>query len=194
MQKLEINSINHFNPKVIFEIGVGNPSICRTTPFFNRSGVRVEMFEANPNTYNDLIRTFGFIGNATIRNLALYDKDSIIEFSVDGDSSYISEVVSPTIHNAPKEYIESRQKITVQAKTLAEFDKGDIDLILIDTEGCEYKIISTMISRPKLVVVETHNETYRTPHLDLLEDWFQKNDYSLVRKEITDSWYVKNDI
>lgn len=183
--------LDNFIPKVIFEIGVGNPNICRTVGWMNKLDTRVVMFEPNPKTFKDLQAAFGAVPNVTIHNIALFDKASEIEFSLDGDSSYVSSVRSPTVNNAPVEYVASREKIKVQAWPLSAFDTGTIDLVLLDAEGSEFKIISTMVSRPKLVIVETHDQSkYFTPDIDKLQHWFANNGYRKVKEEVTDSWYM----
>ena len=58
------------NPKVVFEIGVGQPSVCRTIDFI-KNGANVVMFEPNPDNYKSLIEMFGSCPNVTIHNIAL---------------------------------------------------------------------------------------------------------------------------
>lgn len=51
----------------IFEIGVGNPSICRTA---NESNNECWLFEANPEIYNQLVASYGNRKNFKIFNCA----------------------------------------------------------------------------------------------------------------------------
>ena len=71
--------IQKLNPKNIWEIGVGNPHISRSQPYFN-SSIQLKLFEVNPKTYSDLVSYYGGIQNVEINNFGLYDKNDIIEF------------------------------------------------------------------------------------------------------------------
>jgi FkbM family methyltransferase len=182
--------------KTIFEIGVGNPNICRTRHLMGSSNVNLFLFEANPYTFKNIQQAFQNYNNVELYNFAIFDRDGEIIFCEDGDSSYVDEIISPTKHNVPS-IAETKTKLTIPCKHIKFFDKGNIDAILIDTEGCEWKIIKGMISRPKIIVLETNNPddhgngSYNTPDLDLIEKWMDENKYSLIYKDITDSYYEK---
>jgi len=189
--------IQQLNPKNIWEIGVGNPYISRSQPYFN-TPIRLKLFEVNPKTYSDLVAHYGSIPNVEINNFGLYDKNDTIEFLEDGDSTCSAEVAAPTFvlgtQKMGKGWVAAKPRVRMNVRDMAEIDTGDIDVALIDTEGCEYKIISRMVSRPMFVSVETHNEEYRTPDYEKLVDWFKENNYRLINMDVTDSWYLRGDI
>lgn len=191
------NYILNNNLKNIFEIGVGNPNICRTLELIDRQNIKLNLFEANPSTYNSLKKYLGNRNNVSLYNLAIFDRDGEILFCEDGDSSYVDEVISPTKHNVPR-IAATKKKINVPCKNIKNFDNGDIDVILIDTEGSEWIIIKEMVSRPKLIVIETNNPDdhgngpYETPNLDLIKQWMKSNNYKLIHKDLTDSYYEKS--
>lgn len=182
--------------KTIFEIGVGNPSVCRTIGLMQIGIMDLHLFEANPITFKKIKSAFGLYPNTHIYNVAIFDRDGEICLREDSDSSYLDEVISPTKHNVPK-IAETKNKLTISCKTIKHYDKGNIDAVLIDTEGSEWRVIKEMISRPKLIVLETHNPDdhgngpYQTPNLNLIEKWMKENNYSLVYKDATDSYYEK---
>lgn len=182
--------------KTIFEIGVGNPNICRTIDMMGDNRFNLNLFEAHPQTYTSLVDTFGHYQNLTINNIALFDRDGEIIFCEDGDSSYIDEVVSPTKHNVPH-IAATKNKIIIECKSIKHFDNDNIDVILVDTEGSEWRIIKDMISRPKLIVLETHNYDdhgnglYSTPGIEQIIEWMQINNYHLIGKDATDSYFEK---
>ncbi len=182
--------LSQFSPQCIFEIGVGNPSISRIHQYLG-TAVKLVLFEPNPQTFRQLVAAFGHHSNVTIHNVALYDRDGEIEFAMDGDSSFSTEVFAPTVYGAPTEYVESRPKVRVPCHTLNHYDQGQIDVALIDTEGCEWKVLDHMVSRPRLIVLETHMSAYKTPNLDLIEKWMADNGYRLDQRDASDSLYIK---
>jgi FkbM family methyltransferase len=189
-----LNLIASVNPRKIWEIGVGNINICRTIRFFNTK-LELSLFEVNPKTFEQIAGVLEQhkISNVKLYNVGVYDKTGTIEFNDDGDSTASAEVFSPRSLAETKKELPELPKIVCPVIDMAEIDPGDIDVVLIDTEGCEYKIISRMKSRPKIIVVETHNDdkSYLTPNFDLLEKWLSENGYIKLLEDVTDTWYVR---
>lgn len=184
-----------FHPKVIFEIGVGGPQVCRTTRFMGKPGIRVEMFEPNQESFAALEAAYGHFPNVVLHRIAVYDRDGDIALCSYGDSSFVAEIASPTAVDAPPEHVAEIPRVRVPCRTLDHFDRGDIDLALIDTEGCEWKVVSQMVSRPKVIIVETHNgPTYTTPDLEKLDGWMVQNGYRLRGHDAGDSLYVRGEL
>ena len=186
--------INSVNPRTIWEVGVGNPSISRLRPYFNTE-IKLSMFEPNPSTFKSLKEAFGNVKNLEIFNFGLYDRNDTVDFLDEDDSTSMVGIDSPTkILGGGRfglEWLENKKKTKMQIRDISEIDTGDIDVALIDTEGCEWKIISKMLSRPKFLSIETHNEIYRTPDLDKLTAWLGDNNYFYLSCSETDSWYIK---
>ncbi len=182
--------------KTIFEIGVGNPNLCRVQDMMGDENFNLHLLEAHPTTYQHLINRYGNYSNLSIYNIAVFNKDGEIFFCDDGDSSYVDEVISPTKHNVP-DIAKLKNKFKVPCKSMKSIDNENIDIILIDTEGSEWEIIKNMISRPQLIVLETHNHddhghgSYYTPNLSLINEWMINNNYKLLKTDATDSWYEK---
>ena len=179
------------NNKIVFEVGVGNPYICRTRLLMG-SEVKLHLFEPNITTYKNLVNFYGHYSNVTIHNVALFDRDGEILFSDDGDSSFVSEVMSPTKFNS-SDIDESKNKYIVPCRSIKLYDNGDIDLLLVDTEGSEWMILKNLVSRPDEIVLETHNSEsgYVNPHLQEINDWMSNNNYVLTRKNESDSFFKK---
>lgn len=175
----------------IYEIGVGNPDICRTK--YNNTD-ECYLFEANPNTYSDLMRCYSSRDNFKIYNCAIGDIDGKINFSVDGDSSYLTDIKSPTVQCAPNEYVESRNIIEVDCFRISNFDNGDIDLMLLDMEGSEFYVLKHLISRPKTIIIELDNNGrgYINPYYNEIVEWMQNNYYDLTDKN-EDGIFVKRE-
>ena len=178
-----------YNPKTIFEIGVGSPYLCRTANMMG-GDVNLKLFEPHPDTFNQLKQNYGHFKNLELYNLAIFDFDGFLKFSKDGDSSFVSQVLSPTKYtsNLTNKVCE---EIYVECKSIKNFDNGNIDIALIDTEGSEWFILKEMISRPKLIVIETHNDDcgYENENIDLIFDWMSDNNYKLINRDSSDSYF-----
>ena len=65
----------------------------------------------------------------------------------------------------------------VPAAPLADFDDGKIDVAVVDVEGNEYTVLKTMVSRPRIILVEiVPNNTYRRE----IMAWMEANNYHHV--------------
>jgi FkbM family methyltransferase len=175
----------------IFEIGVGNPSICRTANEFVNE---CYLFEANPQIYKQLLQAYGNRPNFHIHNVAIADYDVEIEFSCNGDSSFISDIKSPASYG-PKEYLDSFEKIKIPCKKICNFENDEsIDVILLDMEGSEWFVLKHLISRPKIVIIEMQNsdETYKNPFFNEILNWFKENNYEFQgTNNIKEDWFFK---
>ena len=186
--------MNQDDFKVIFEIGVGQINTCRTIKQIER-GVKVVMFEPNPDNYKELSAVLSNRPNVKIHNIALSDFNGETEMVLDGDSSYLTGVASPSSVSLSQEETGRKKRVKVPVMTLDAFDMGDIDLLLLDTEGSEFNILSKMISRPRAISIETemHNSSvnYTNPNLDKIKAWMAENGYIFQKQDDADSWYVK---
>lgn len=190
--------LNHYltslspQPKNIWEIGVGNPSICRSSLYFN-TDVKLYLFEPNLKTYNALFSSFGSIPNVEIFNYGLYNKSEYVEFFDEDDSTAMVNIDSPTRiiggGRFGQGWLKDKPVTSMLVRDIAEIDKGDIDIALIDTEGCEYVIVERMKSRPRLMVLETHNENYKTPNYKELNQLLYERGYKCFHEDINDSYY-----
>ena len=52
---------------------------------------------------------------------------------------------------------------------LAPVPADAIDLLSVDTEGCEWFVLQTLRSRPAVISIETHGGLYLNPHRDEIE-------------------------
>jgi FkbM family methyltransferase len=187
------NYLFSLGPKNIWEIGVGNPSICRSHPFFN-SQTSLFLFEPNPKTYESLVANFGLIPNVKIFNFGLYNKTESVGFLDEDDSTSMVGIDSPTKviggGRFGEEWLKNKPVTQMMIRDMAEIDDGTIDVALIDTEGCEYVIVERMKSRPRLLVLETHNENYRTPNYKELNLLLKDRGYSCFHEDLTDSFFA----
>ena len=185
------------NFKKIFEIGVGEINSCRTKIFWD-SGIECHLFEPNPILYKDLIDKSKNYKNVHVYNLAITNKSGEEEILLINNCSYIDGIESPMIlnHGINTEYTESVEKVKIKTETIDKFDTGDIDILLIDTEGCEWFVLEKLISRPKQIAIETNtlgqngNLIYNK-YIDKILFWMWKNNYQLALKDENDSHFMK---
>ena len=177
--------IMNFSPEVMMEVGVNTPSKCRLRNFENSNRILVEPLP----DCAELLRNEIF--PATVLELAIGNKIGKSAFVSNCQLSRISDTnVSPASYRR----IGQETTIEVQVVPFCHIDPGNIDVLLIDTEGSEWEVFRTMISKPKIIVVETHSvkSKYRNSNLALIEMWFKTNGYGKIRGDSSDSWYVRD--
>lgn len=170
--------INYINPKVVFEVGVGNFLSSRTRHYWNRD-CEFHLFEPNPEFYKELKNKINR-PNVHLHNVAIYKENTEINLRLSSLSSYIED---QTLQREfpPKDYVK------VSAKTISEYDNGDIDVLLVDIEGCEWFLLKKIVSKPKLIVLEMNKPI--NPYLKEIEEWLYKNKYKKIAKIPPDSFY-----
>jgi FkbM family methyltransferase len=166
----------------IYEIGVGEPNVCRTCGYKNEDYRNTDnecfLYEPNPETFKRNKDVLSGHSNFHIKNCAVGDKNGKITLCLAGDSSFVSGTHSPEI-NHRNDYENYCRKVEVDMVDIRDIDNGDIDILLLDTEGCEYDIIKNLKSRPKKIVVEMQSigVGYRNPHFDEIVNWMKENGY-----------------
>lgn len=169
------------NGKIVMcEIGVGPLGMSFSALHWNRPDMEFMLFEPHPVFYKELVKAADGRKNVTIHNVAIGDEDGKMELFDEGTSSALTSVASPVAQHFNKTP-ESRSKFVVDVKRLINFDYGRIDILRIDTEGAEWFALKHMISRPRHITIETHNDiaTYINPHIYEIWHWAKDNKYSL---------------
>ena len=131
----------------IFEIGVGEYSRCRTLNYINSSH-ECWLFEPHPIYFNDIYNNLINVKNFKLFNYAIGDKEKEVDFCLLDNASFVDGI------KAPMSFIENLERIKVYMKNIKDFDKGDIDVLLLDLEGGEFDILKNLLSRPQYIVVE----------------------------------------
>ena len=186
----------NWTPKVVFEIGVGPANSCRSKQFWGRS--ECHLFEPVPSFHEVLEEEASSFENVHVHNVAIYKEERIVTFVENGGLSFIEGIDSPLVQSYTAKRRQEHNpslfpRIKVQAKTIKSYDKGNIDVLLMDMEGSEWYVLESLVSRPNFIAIETIVGRYKNSHMAEIENWMASNDYIvLVRsRDEQDSFYVK---
>lgn len=186
----------HFDFKInqVVEVGLGEPRELRSRCFID-AGIDVTLIEPHPKFYGQNLMLFGDKPNVKLFNVAIGEKNEMVDFYLNESSSFIGTVDQPpTVTDG--HYDKSKgYKIKVESCVWDErFDDGKIDVALLDTEGSEYFVIKNMISRPKILGIEIICENrYRNPYLDEIQTWLEENTYKVLFITTTDGYFIRGD-
>ena len=196
--------IINIKPNIIFEVGVGWPRLSRCLKYFG-SDVQCYLFEPIKQFVDEMniIIHENNIKNIHIQNCAIYDYNGKIEIYNHLEASSIVGINNPTFQSGEtielgkKEYINAPANkgiISVDCFTIDKFDKGNIDILLIDTEGSEYFSLKYLKSLPYFISIETHmGDKYINPFIKEINEWMY-NKYTLFKKTESDSFFIRKDI
>lgn len=171
-----------FSFKHLVEVGVGYES---DLVDFIDGDVRVELVEPIPENLHELRNLYGKKENVTIHPFAIGEKpDSTVIMKSAGKSSFITTVEAP--HKGTHMTAKSPE-IEVPAKVMWEFDDGTIDFLTVDAEGSEWFVIKSLLSRPKVIVLELgkfmpfyDKDHWKNPYLEEINRWMGQNNYMLI--------------
>jgi FkbM family methyltransferase len=178
----------------VFEIGVGNPDVCRCSKYLGAKDVECHLFEPHPYAYQNLCFAYNFEKNFHIYNYAIAEEEGESELCLLGDSSFIAGSSSP--HSQQSDF-DGMKRAKIKCKNIKEFDKGDIDILLLDMEGHEWFVIKNLISRPKRISVEMellkedgNGFKYKNPYYDEIMEWMKVNGYGLSHIHECDYYFT----
>ncbi len=181
-----------FVPFHVAEVGVYHPETSNILDFI-LDGVRTTLVEPDPRSIKLIEERFSQQDNVTLHKVAVYAEDGQITLAQREASTFASFLkASPAIINDNYELNES-DTFEVEAKRFDGIDDGTIDLLSVDTEGCEWYVIKYLVSRPGVVSIETHGGIYTNPNFRDIDAWMKSNDYSVWFKDKSDTVYVRND-
>ncbi|MCX5754053.1 MAG: FkbM family methyltransferase [Candidatus Krumholzibacteria bacterium] len=175
------------------EVGVYLPESSNILGFI-KDGIRVDLFEPNPDCIEKLNDYFKGNSNVRIFPYAIYAENGPIRLYRDGASTFVADLKSsPALAN--DRYRPAQGDIfCAEARVFSDFDDGTIDLLSIDTEGCEWYVLMHLKSRPLVISLETGWKKYRNPYFPQIENWMSENGYGKWYRDGSDTVYLRRDI
>lgn len=178
----------NFQIKNVWEVGVFSIQDCHIQEFI-KGDYNCVLIEPHPANFLKL-KNYYNTENVKVLDYVISDYCGPVSFYDKSASSFISGINSPSkVNDGYKENITD--SIMLQAITFDKIDTGDIDLILIDIEGAEWFVLKNMISRPKIISVETHGGKYINPYIKEIEAWMKNNNYKQEAIYATDTVFIK---
>lgn len=173
-------------PRVVCEVGVNDPEFCSVAGF-RAQKILVEPLAACAEklraAYPDALVYECCVGSC-LGQVPLFDR---------GQGSWIVGLPSsPDMANNGVK-LDPRFVKLVDCLTMDRLDPGNIDVLAIDTEGAEWWAIAYLVSRPKIIRVETHLafHPYQNPFRSEIERWMAAEGYRKLCETVSDSVYVR---
>jgi len=175
----------------VCEVGVYLPETSNILGFI-REGIRATLVEADPYINRKLNEYFSSFPQVRIVENAVYFENKLLEFCRAEASTFVREIpMSPALAN-DKFDVKKANTFTVEAKRFDEIDDGTIDILSIDTEGCDWYVLQSMTSRPTVISIETGIKKYSNPFLKEIRNWMLTFGYEIWYRDGSDTVYVKN--
>jgi len=175
-------------PCVLAEIAAGTPDRMHFKKHCD-DGRTVMLIEPGPG-FVTLIDRWGASPNVTMLNVAISNEKQLVELWMerDTDKHHFNGHTADYPHHFPHDP-KVWFSIKVPAVKFSEIDPGDIDAMMLDVEGSELKVLQTMVSRPKLIAVETRHGDGKHPDAIGIKKWMKNEGYHFVRSHSWDDVY-----
>ncbi len=175
----------------VCEVGVYKPETSNVIDFIE-NGCTTDLVEADPENVQLITEKFARYDNVRIHAKAVYNREGKVKLSRAKASTFITELEqSPALIN--DSYVRnSENEFETDCVLFSSIDSGNFDLISIDVEGAEWYVLSEMISRPKVISIETHGKYYTNPFLKQIQSYMQENGYEVWYLDKSDTVYLHN--
>jgi FkbM family methyltransferase len=161
----------------VCEVGVYTPERSNVLEFITRDKLRATLVEPDPQRIAAIKKYFAAYPGVTLIPYAVYDHNGTLELAQRGESTFATALpFSPAVINDQYQ-VKKEDTFSVPCKRFDEMDDGSIDLLHIDTEGCEWYVLKYLKSRPLVISLETHGKSYSNPYLKEILDWMERNGY-----------------
>lgn len=180
-----------FQPKHVCEVGVHLPPTSNIINFINE-GIKTTLVEPDPKSIDAINTFFAKNTNIVLHPVAIFDYNGQLELAQRGPSTFVSTLTaSPSLVN-DKYTIKEEDKFTVKCVQFHEVDDGTIELLSVDTEGCEWYTLKDLVSRPSVISLETHGKYYTNAFITEILNWMRGNNYVVWYKDGSDTVFIKN--
>jgi FkbM family methyltransferase len=174
----------------VCEVGVYLPQTSNILDYIN-DNVRTTLVEPDPKNIKAIESFFKGRTNIKLFPFAVFNYNGTLELVQREASTYVGSLAaSPALvndHYIPNE----KDKFTVECRKFDEIDDGTIDLLSVDTEGCEWYVMMNLKSCPKVISIETHGKSYINPFYNEISIWVRQNNYVAWYKDNSDTVFVK---
>lgn len=178
----------------VCEIGVFSPERSNVLDFITKERTRATLVEPDPERIVAIKKFFAAYPAIQLFPYAIYDYTGTLELAQRGESTFATALpFSPAVVNDSYQ-VRKEDTFSVACKRFDEIDDGTIDLLHIDTEGCEWFVLKYLKSRPGIISLETHGKSYSNPFLPEISDWMAENNYKRWYISKSDSVYYKQGI
>lgn len=175
----------------VCEVGVYTPERSNILEFITRDKVRATLVEPDPQRIEAIKKFFAGFPDIRLFPYAIYDYNGTLELAQRGESTFATALpFSPAVIN-DRYQVREEDTFRVECKRFDEMDDGAIDLLHIDTEGCEWFVLKYLKSRPAIISLETHGKTYSNPYLPEILSWMGENNYKRWYISKSDSVYYR---
>lgn len=153
--------------------------------------------------FDQCVENYKDYPNITCLNFALGDTSTYVEMQVQGEFSTAHKVDQEVMNKIPyfevyNNGVQKCQQLTLD-EILRQHGIERLDLLVLDTEGCEGDILSQCSIKPSMAIIELHEKSEewlkhrRTiENIEKVYNYFKG--YTVVYKDDINTIFVKNDI
>lgn len=177
--------------KHVCEVGVYLPETSNVIDFI-LAGVKATLVEADPQTVKKINEYFAGY-DIHVFPVAVWDHNGVIKLSKAAASTFVSTLKSSPALVNDQYQVDENNTFEVPCKVFSEIDDGTFDLVSVDIEGAEWYVIKNMVSRPKVISIETHGKYYVNPFINEISSWLEKENYQVWYKDGSDTVFFQKD-
>ena len=172
---------------------------------------RIQLIEANPFFARQLQDQLKASKHVMVHSVAIHHTQGWVDLCVpdcvlgehEAASSYVDGFFdSPYLARKRCGHHGEVGRIRVKSERFEKYDDGTIDALVLDIEGGEWIVIQSLISRPKVIIVELSGSCgFENQNREKIESWMELHGYQLrfiseeIHEEIMtpiDYLYVRN--
>ena len=155
-----------------------------------KQGKDVVIVEPLPQCVEDIKSHTKELSNVTIHEAAVADFNG-------EEVMYIDDMLASFADSVKRDDIDQirtfNNQIKVKAIKFNEVDPGNIDVLLADCEGSEKYMLNHLVSKPKLIMVESAPTGFTKEKKNELDQWFKDNDYVYLEHYDNDDVFLSKE-